>query len=85
MSTIVLCFPVAVLDFAVSLVCPMEKYYPSKPRLDLSHGFYQQIRQNQFIRAQDEHDGEIDGLYAGQEIARGKTYCSTYHSGKAFY
>ncbi|KAI0215154.1 hypothetical protein LSAT2_032796 [Lamellibrachia satsuma] len=40
----------------------METFYPSKPRLDLSHGFFQQIRQNQFVRAQDDPSTHINGL-----------------------
>ena len=80
MSTVVVFFCCSIKLHALSRVCPMEKYYPSKPRLDLSHGFYQQIRQNQFVRAQDDHDGEINGVYAGQEIARGTTYCSTRYA-----
>lgn len=38
----------------------METFYPSKPRLDLSHGFFQQIRQNQFVRAQDNQNTSED-------------------------
>jgi len=45
----------------------MEKFYPSKPRLDLSHGFIQQIRQNQFVRAQDDQNAGDDPPGGAQE------------------